>query len=212
LGRRVWTSFAPVFRSRRQLAPPDQTHHLHRQAINVIDWLRRGIVARRSGRHPRNTRFRPSPSGYTTAVSPMSKPECWPVLLPGCGIHRVPTEHVDPQAYPIRQGQTLILLPGGANRDPAMFEHPAVFDTTPRQRSSSHQLRYRRARLPGCGTGSHGTTDRPVIVVRSLRTSGPCRRPGLQRQHRTARAHAPSGVSDSTRQWCRERCSRQACP
>ena len=43
---------------------------------------------------------------------------------------RVATEHVDIQGYPVRAGEAVFLLLGGANRDPAVFEHPAIFDTT----------------------------------------------------------------------------------
>lgn len=43
---------------------------------------------------------------------------------------RVATEYVDIQGYPVRAGEAILLLLGGANRDPAVFEHPNIFDTT----------------------------------------------------------------------------------
>ena len=43
---------------------------------------------------------------------------------------RVAIEHVDIQGYPVRAGEAIFLLLGGANRDPAVFEHPDIFDTT----------------------------------------------------------------------------------
>ena len=43
---------------------------------------------------------------------------------------RVATKHIDIHGYPVRPGETVFLLLGGANRDPAVFEHPDVFDTT----------------------------------------------------------------------------------
>ena len=42
---------------------------------------------------------------------------------------RVALEHVDLQGYPVRAGDTMLLLLGGANRDPALFDHPDTFDT-----------------------------------------------------------------------------------
>jgi cytochrome P450 len=43
---------------------------------------------------------------------------------------RVAIEHVDIQGYSVRAGETIVLLLGGANRDPAVFEYPDIFDTT----------------------------------------------------------------------------------
>jgi cytochrome P450 len=43
---------------------------------------------------------------------------------------RVATEHVDIHGYSVGAGETMVLLLGGANRDPAVFEHPDIFDTT----------------------------------------------------------------------------------
>lgn len=41
---------------------------------------------------------------------------------------RVALEHLDLQGYPIRPGEMVLLLIGGANRDPAVFDHPDGFD------------------------------------------------------------------------------------
>jgi cytochrome P450 len=43
---------------------------------------------------------------------------------------RVASENVDIQGYPIRAGESMFLLVGGANRDPVVFEHPDAFDIT----------------------------------------------------------------------------------
>jgi cytochrome P450 len=43
---------------------------------------------------------------------------------------RVATEQVDIRGYPVRAGESIFLLVGGANRDPAVFNHPDTFDTT----------------------------------------------------------------------------------
>jgi cytochrome P450 len=65
-------------------------------------------------------------------------PEGWPnaveeVLRYDAAIQmlvRVATEHVDIHGYPVRAGEAILLLLGGANRDPAVFKHPDIFDTT----------------------------------------------------------------------------------
>ena len=43
---------------------------------------------------------------------------------------RVALEDVDIQGYSVRAGEAILLLFGGANRDPVVFEHPEVFDIT----------------------------------------------------------------------------------
>jgi cytochrome P450 len=45
-------------------------------------------------------------------------------------VPRVAIEDVDVRGYPVRAGEALYLLAGGANRDPAVFEHPDTFDIT----------------------------------------------------------------------------------
>jgi cytochrome P450 len=44
-------------------------------------------------------------------------------------VPRIATEDVDVQGYPVRAGEPVFLLAGGANRDPALFENPGTFDT-----------------------------------------------------------------------------------
>jgi cytochrome P450 len=67
-----------------------------------------------------------------------ANPEGWPDAIEeilrygttGQIAGRVATEHVDIHGYPVRAGEVIFLLVGGANRDPAVFEHPDIFDTT----------------------------------------------------------------------------------
>lgn len=67
-----------------------------------------------------------------------ANPEGWPNAIEeilrydttGQVTGRVPTEDVDIQGHSVRAGEMLFLLVGGANRDPAVFEHPDVFDIT----------------------------------------------------------------------------------
>jgi cytochrome P450 len=67
-----------------------------------------------------------------------ANPEGWPNAVEeilrydttGQVVARVATEHVDIQGYPVRAGDAIYLLVGGANRDPALFEHPDTFDIT----------------------------------------------------------------------------------
>jgi cytochrome P450 len=67
-----------------------------------------------------------------------AKPEGWPNAIEeilrydttGQLAGRVATEQVDIQGYPVRAGESIFLLVGGANRDSAVFNHPDTFDTT----------------------------------------------------------------------------------
>lgn len=67
-----------------------------------------------------------------------ANPEGWPNAIEeilrydtaGQVVPRIASEDVDIQGYPIRAGESMFLLVGGANRDPAVFEHPNSFDTT----------------------------------------------------------------------------------
>lgn len=43
---------------------------------------------------------------------------------------RIATEGTTIEGYSVRPGERVFLLVGGANRDPAVFDHPEVFDTT----------------------------------------------------------------------------------
>jgi cytochrome P450 len=45
-------------------------------------------------------------------------------------VPRVAAEDIDIQGYSIRAGEAIFVLYGGANRDPAVFDHPNTFDTT----------------------------------------------------------------------------------
>ena len=66
-----------------------------------------------------------NPEGWPNAIEEILRYDTT-VQLAG----RVATEDVDIQGYPIRAGETVFLLIGGANRDPAIFENPDTFDTT----------------------------------------------------------------------------------
>jgi cytochrome P450 len=77
-------------------------------------------------RHPDQlNRLQANPDGWPNAVEEMLRYETaiqWGV--------RVATETVDLQGHAIRPGQAVLLLLGGANRDPALFERPDEFDIT----------------------------------------------------------------------------------
>jgi cytochrome P450 len=68
----------------------------------------------------------------------LEHPEGWPnaveeVLRYDSVAHiaaRVATETLEIDGHTVRQGSTIFLLTGGANRDPAIFERPGEFDTT----------------------------------------------------------------------------------
>jgi cytochrome P450 len=66
-----------------------------------------------------------NPEGWPNAIEEILRYDTT-VQLAG----RVATEDVDIQGYPIRAGEMVFLLIGGANRDPAIFENPDTFDTT----------------------------------------------------------------------------------
>jgi cytochrome P450 len=65
------------------------------------------------------------PEGWPNAIEEILRYDTTGQLVP-----RVATEDVDIHGYPVRAGDALFLLAGGANRDPAVFEHPDIFDTT----------------------------------------------------------------------------------
>ncbi|MEE3066455.1 MAG: cytochrome P450 [Actinomycetota bacterium] len=70
-------------------------------------------------------RLRTNPEGWPNAVEEMLRYETavqWGV--------RVATEALDLDGYPVAAGQAILLLLGGANRDPAVFERPGEFDIT----------------------------------------------------------------------------------
>jgi cytochrome P450 len=77
-------------------------------------------------RHPDQlAALRANPAGWPNAVEEILRYDTTGQLA-----GRVATEPVDIQGYPVRAGETIFLLVGGANRDPAVFERPDVFDTT----------------------------------------------------------------------------------
>lgn len=66
-----------------------------------------------------------NPEGWPNAIEEMLRYD-----TTGQMSARVAIEHVDIQGYPVRAGEAIFLLLGGANRDPAVFEHPEIFDVT----------------------------------------------------------------------------------
>ncbi|OBA64310.1 cytochrome [Mycobacterium sp. 1100029.7] len=76
--------------------------------------------------HPEQTnRLQFHPEGWPNAVEEMLRYETaiqWAV--------RVATETVQVAGHTVQQGQAILFLLGGANRDPALFERPAEFDIT----------------------------------------------------------------------------------
>lgn len=77
-------------------------------------------------RHPDQlAALRANPEGWANAIEEILRYDTAGQVVP-----RVATEDVDIQGYPVRAGDALFLLAGGANRDPAAFEHPDTFDTT----------------------------------------------------------------------------------
>lgn len=77
-------------------------------------------------RHPDQlAALRANPEGWPNAIEEILRYDTAGQLVP-----RVATEDADIQGYPVRAGEALFLLAGGANRDPASFEHPETFDIT----------------------------------------------------------------------------------
>ncbi len=77
-------------------------------------------------RHPDQLdRLRVDPDGWTNAVEEMLRYE---TAIQWGG--RVATEPLDIQGQTLHAGQFILLLLGGANRDPAIFERPDEFDIT----------------------------------------------------------------------------------
>jgi cytochrome P450 len=65
-----------------------------------------------------------NPDGWPGAVEEILRYDTAGQVVP-----RIAAEDVDVQGHLVRTGDPLFLLVGGANRDPAVFEHPDVFDT-----------------------------------------------------------------------------------
>ena len=66
-----------------------------------------------------------NPQGWPNAIEEILRYDTTGQVVP-----RIASEDVDIQGYPIQAGESMFLLVGGANRDPAIFEHPNAFDTT----------------------------------------------------------------------------------
>ena len=66
-----------------------------------------------------------NPEGWPNAIEEILRYDTTGQVVP-----RIASEDVDIEGYPIRAGESMFLLVGGANRDPAVFEHPDIFDTT----------------------------------------------------------------------------------
>jgi cytochrome P450 len=66
-----------------------------------------------------------NPEGWPNAIEEILRYDTTGQVVP-----RIASEDVDIQGYPIQAGESMFLLVGGANRDPAIFEHPNAFDTT----------------------------------------------------------------------------------
>ena len=76
-------------------------------------------------RHPDQlATLRANPKGWPNAIEEILRYD-----TTGQFAGRVATEQVDIQGYPVRAGESIFLLVGGANRDPAVFNHPDTFDT-----------------------------------------------------------------------------------
>jgi len=77
-------------------------------------------------RHPDQlATLRANPEGWPNAIEEILRYDTTSQLA-----GRVAIEHVDIQGYPVRAGESIFLLVGGANRDPAVFNNPDTFDTT----------------------------------------------------------------------------------
>jgi len=66
-----------------------------------------------------------NPEGWPNAVEEILRYDTTGQVVP-----RIASEDVDIHGYPIQAGESMFLLVGGANRDPAIFENPDAFDTT----------------------------------------------------------------------------------
>ena len=76
-------------------------------------------------RHPEQVAaLSANPDGWPGAVEEILRYDTAGQVAP-----RIATEDLDVQGYPVRTGDPLFLLVGGANRDPAVFENPGAFDT-----------------------------------------------------------------------------------
>jgi cytochrome P450 len=91
--------------------------------VTTTHVLGKAVVA--LARHPDQlATLRANPEGWPNAIEEVLRYDTTGQLA-----GRVATEHVDIQGYPVRAGESIFLLVGGANRDPAVFDHPDTFDT-----------------------------------------------------------------------------------
>jgi len=92
-------------------------------------------------------RLQAHPEGWPNAVEEVLRYDS--VIQLGV---RVATESLEIDGHTVRQGAAMYLLVGGANRDPAIFEHPDEFDTA-RANARDHI---------GFGTGIHVCLGAPL--------------------------------------------------
>jgi len=65
-----------------------------------------------------------NPVGWPNAIEEILRYDTAGQVVP-----RIASEDADIQGYRVVAGESMFLLVGGANRDPAVFEHPNTFDT-----------------------------------------------------------------------------------
>jgi cytochrome P450 len=76
-------------------------------------------------RHPDQlAALRANPEGWPNAVEEILRYDTPVQFVP-----RVAAEDIDIEGYPIRAGEAIFIMYGGANRDPAVFDDPNTFDT-----------------------------------------------------------------------------------
>jgi cytochrome P450 len=126
----------------------------------------------------------------------LTKPQCWPNAIEeilrydttGPFTGRIAMEPVEIEGYSLRAGESIILLIGGANRDPRVIADPGCLRHHPCQCARAHQLRCRGACLPRCRAGAYGTAHRVAVALRTLPSTTSDRRTDFQRKLRAARA------------------------
>ena len=92
--------------------------------VTTTHVLGKAVVA--LARHPDQlATLRANPEGWPNAIEEILRYDTTGQLT-----GRVATEDVDIQGYPVRAGESMFLLVGGANRDPAVFNQPDTFDIT----------------------------------------------------------------------------------
>lgn len=91
--------------------------------LTVADALGNAVVAL-LGHPDQLTRLRAQPEGWPNAVEEVLRYESVAQISA-----RVATEALEIDGHTVREGSTIFLLVGGANRDPAVFERPDEFDT-----------------------------------------------------------------------------------